>query len=302
MSSIGTIGQPPTAPASGSGQYWATHPLTNQYSLNNICTLPSETQAQCSLLVQTLMGYFNNPLNSPLMLFPSQYIYYQSNPIIAGMVPHMVHITTWFTLIGPAWNYLRAGDPLQKAMLTHIARTAMTLIHSARAINYPTFQPEAGQSKNIIVNSANIHIQAANSPLVLSAQESWIIDGILNILIEFKVFTLHHPVLAEFGFSEGNSRMVYQKTHSGPGSNHVNSWDFAHLAFKNGNNVWVLFRNGLALTPTIDFIITHPNLLYQRVSETCKIHPQLQETLNRVPSLASNLPLSAVELGFIWVS
>ena len=117
MSSIGTIGQPPTAPVSGSGQYWATHPLTNQYSLNNIHTLPSEAQAQCLSLVQAFMGYFNNPLDSPLMLFPSRYIYYQSNPIIAGMLPHMVHITAWFTLIGPAQNYLRAGDPLQRQCL-----------------------------------------------------------------------------------------------------------------------------------------------------------------------------------------
>ena len=218
------------------------------------------------------------------------------------MLPHMVHIATWFTLIGPAWNYLRAGDPLPNTMLTRIARTAMSLVRSAHAINYPTVQPEAGKSKNIVVNSANIYMQAANSPLALSAQEGWIINGIFDILIEFKVFTLHHPVLAEFGFSEGNSRMAYQKTHSGPGSNHVNSWDFAHLAFENGNDIQVLFGNGLALTPTIDFIITHPNSLYRRVSETCKIYPQLQEALNRVPSLVSNLPLSAVGLGFIWVS
>ena len=288
MSSIGTIGQPPTAPAPESGQYWATHPLTNQYSPSNIHTLPSEAQTQCS-----------NPLDLPLMLFPSQYIYYQCNPIIAGMLHHMVHITAWFTLIGPAQNYLRAGDPLQKAMLIHIARTAMSLVPSAHAINYPTFQPEAGKSKNIIVNSANIYMQAANSPLALSAQEGWIIDGIFDILIEFKVFTLCHPVLAKFGFSEGNSRMAYQKTYSGPGSNHVNLWDFAHLAFENGNDIWVLFGNGLTLTPTIDFIMTHPNSLYWRVSETCKIYPQLQEALNRIPSLVSNLPLSAVELGSI---
>lgn len=141
-SSIGTVGQPPAPQASG--QYWTTSPSTDHNSLN-LHTLPSEAQVQCSSLVQGLMDYFNNPVDSPLMLFPSRYTFYQSNPIIAGMVPHMVHIATWFALVGPARNYLQAGDPLQQGMLTRIARTAMSLVRSAHAVNYPTVQPEAGK-------------------------------------------------------------------------------------------------------------------------------------------------------------
>ena len=152
------------------------------------------------------------------------------------------------------------------------------------------------------INLTDFFLQAANTPLALSAQEGWIIDGIFDILIEFKIFTLHHPVLAEFRYSGDNSRIAYQRTHSGLQNNHINTWDFTHLSFENGNDVRVLFGNGLALAPTIDFIITHPNSLYRRISETCRIYPQLQVALSRVPSLTSNLPLTASELGFVWVS
>ena len=31
-------------------------------------------------------------------------------------------------------------------------------------------------------------LQAANTPLALSAQEGWIIEGIFDILIKFKIF------------------------------------------------------------------------------------------------------------------
>ena len=152
------------------------------------------------------------------------------------------------------------------------------------------------------INLTDFFLQAANTPLALSAQEGWIIDGIFDILIEFKIFTLHHPILAEFGYSGDNSRIAYQRTHSDLQNNHINTWDFTHLSFENGNDVQVLFGNGLALAPTIDFIITHPNSLYRRISETCRIYPQLQVALSRVPSLASNLPLTTSELGFVWVS
>ena len=146
-SSIGTVGQPPAPQASG--QHWITPPLTDHNSLN-LRTLPSEAQVQCSTLVRGLMDYFNNPIDSPLMLFPSRYTFYQSNPIIAGMVPHMVHIATWFALVGPARNYLRARDPLQQGMLSRIARTAMSLLRSAHAVNYSSVQPEASKSnKNV---------------------------------------------------------------------------------------------------------------------------------------------------------
>ena len=121
------------------------------------------------------------------------------------------------------------------------------------------------------INFADFFLQAANTPLALSAQEGWIIDKIFDILIEFKIFPFHHTVLAELGYSGKNSRIAYQRTHSGHQNNHINTWDFTHLSFENGNDVWGLFGNG-------------------------------QVALSRVPSLASNLPLTTSELGFVWVS
>ena len=66
------------------------------------------------------------------------------------MVPHMIHIATCFALVCPARNYLRARDPLQQGMLSCIARTAMSLLWSAHAVNYSSVQPEASKSnKNV---------------------------------------------------------------------------------------------------------------------------------------------------------
>ena len=37
------------------------------------------------------------------------------------------------------------------------------------------------------INLTDFFLQAVNTPLALSAQEGWIIDGIFDILIEFKI-------------------------------------------------------------------------------------------------------------------
>lgn len=143
-----TVGQgpPPQAPGdhqTGDSEYWTTSPLTRPQPLNRFDDMSSQAQVQCTSLVRALMGYFQNPVDSSLMVFPSRYMYCYNNPIIAGMLPHMIHIATWFALIGPARNFLRAAEPILRVMLTRIARTAMSLIRSSHAVNYADFPPEA---------------------------------------------------------------------------------------------------------------------------------------------------------------